>query len=65
VLPELGALYANLAPRFDDAEWVGCRLSEILPIDPREKQALLEARDPLERLGRLAPFLRPANEDEA
>lgn len=65
VLPELGALYANIETRFDDADWVGCRLVEVLPIDQREKQALLEALDPVERLVRLAPLLRPAGADEA
>lgn len=63
VLPELGALYANVAPRLDDADWVGCRLAEILPVEQREKQALLEA-DALGRLERLAPLLRRADEDE-
>jgi uncharacterized protein len=65
VLPELGGLYADVERHFDDADWVGCRLAEILPIDPREKQALLEIRDPVERLGRLAPLLQSADEDDA
>lgn len=63
VLPELGALYANIETRFDDADWVGCRLAEILPIEQGEKQRLLEAADPVERLVRLAPLLRPAAEE--
>ena len=63
-LPELGALYANIPTRFDDAEWVGCRLAEILPIEPAEKQRLLEAQDPVERLVLLAPLLRPEQEGE-
>ncbi|MET0290939.1 MAG: LON peptidase substrate-binding domain-containing protein [Steroidobacteraceae bacterium] len=64
VLPELGALYANSETRFDDADWVGCRLAEILPIEPGEKQRLLEETDPLTRLVRLAPLLRPVDDDE-
>jgi Lon protease-like protein len=60
VLPELGALYATAERRFDDADWVGCRLAEILPIEQREKQRLLEA-GPLERLTQLAPLLAPAD----
>lgn len=59
VLPELGALYADVEPRLDDADWVGCRLAEILPIASVEKQQLLEQADPLDRLTRLAPLLRP------
>jgi len=58
VLPELGALYEKVERRLDDAEWVGCRLAEILPIEQREKQRLLEA-GVLERLTRLAPLLSP------
>jgi Lon protease-like protein len=64
VLPELGALYANTDTRFEDAEWVGNRLAEILPIEQREKQGLLEAGDPIARLSRLAPLLRPAGADD-
>ncbi len=64
VLPELGALYANVERRLDDADWVGCRLAEILPIEQREKQRLLEA-GPAERLASLAPLLRPADDDAA
>jgi uncharacterized protein len=64
VLPELGALYANIETRFEDADWVGCRLAEILPLEPGEKQRLLEADDPVERLVRLAPLLRPESAGE-
>jgi len=62
VLPELGALYAKVEPRLDDADWVGCRLAEILPIEQREKQRLLEA-DPAGRLASLAPLLRREDDD--
>jgi Lon protease-like protein len=53
----------------DDPSWVGYRLAEILPIDPREKQGLLELRDPGERLSRLRETLLKKglvvrNEDE-
>jgi hypothetical protein len=62
VLPELGSLYAKVEPRLDDADWVGCRLAEILPIEHREKQRLLEA-GPVERLETLAPLLRREDDD--
>jgi uncharacterized protein len=39
--------------QFDDATWVSYRLAEILPLDPREKQSLLEITDAGERLARL------------
>jgi Lon protease-like protein len=44
---------------------VGCRLAEILPVEPAEKQHLLAAEDPVERLLRLAPLLRPGTEEAA
>lgn len=63
VLPELGSLYASMPGQFDDADWVSCRLAEILPLDPREKQQLLELDDPVERLARLAPHIETATDD--
>jgi uncharacterized protein len=63
VLPELGSLYADVPKGFDDAEWVSCRLAEILPLDPREKQRLLELDDATDRLARLDPLIKPAEED--
>lgn len=50
VLDDLGRLYESLEKRYDDADWVGYRFSEILPISPEEKQYCLELEDPLERL---------------
>lgn len=45
------------APRTDDAGWVGYRLTELLPLDIIEKQALLELDDPLLRLQGLLEIL--------
>jgi Lon protease-like protein len=42
---------------FDDAAWVGWRLAEILPIERRERQMLLETDDPHERLRLIATWL--------
>lgn len=50
VLEDLGRLYESLERRYEDAEWVGYRFAEILPISPEEKQRCLELEDPLERL---------------
>ncbi|MBM4191531.1 MAG: peptidase S16 [Gammaproteobacteria bacterium] len=58
VLPELGDLYAGLEPRYDDAEWVGGRLVEILPLALEDKQDCLELMDPLERLALIAPLIK-------
>jgi Lon protease-like protein len=41
-----------------DANWVAYRLAEVLPLDLEIKQAILQARDPAERLGSLHEFLQ-------
>ncbi len=51
---------ARQQPRYDDADWVACRLAEILPLPLRDKQRLLELNDPLERLQQLQQLLRPS-----
>jgi Lon protease-like protein len=62
VLPELGDMYQGVPKHFDDAGWVGARLAEILPIDLADKQLCLEMDDPVDRLARLSPFIRRAEE---
>lgn len=39
--------------RYDEAAWLGFRLSELLPLDLAEQQRMLELQDPLERLSQL------------
>jgi len=58
VLPELGDVYQGIEPRYEDAEWVGARLVEILPISLGDKQRCLELQDPLRRLALLSPLIR-------
>ena len=62
VLPQLGDIYQGIPKHFNDAGWVSARLAEILPIDLADKQLCLEADDPLERLARLSPFIRRAED---
>jgi Lon protease-like protein len=62
VLPELGEMYQSIPKHFDDAGWVGARLAEILPINLTDKQYCLELDDPVERLARLSPFIRRAED---
>ena len=50
VLDDLGRLYESLDRNYDDADWVGYRFAEILPITPEQKQSCLEAEDPVRRL---------------
>lgn len=64
VLPELGTLYASIPRDFEDAEWVSCRLAEILPLEQRDKQQLLELEDPVQRLERLDPHIQQAADDD-
>ena len=62
VLPELGDLYERVEKHAHDSSWVGCRLAEILPVSLSEKQQCLELQDPLVRLARLSPLIRPIEE---
>ena len=59
VIDDLGRLYDAIEKRYDDAAWVGCRLAEILPMSPADKQRCLELTDPIEVLQFLRPMLRP------
>jgi Lon protease-like protein len=52
-LEELAEHYQHVEKKFEDAAWVGGRLTELLPIDLDDKQALLELDDPIARLDAL------------
>ena len=45
--------YITLAKKYDDASWVGSRLSELLPLSMAKKQQLLELNEPMSRLAML------------
>jgi Lon protease-like protein len=47
----------HTAERLDDANWVGYRLAELLPLAAIEKQQLLELNEPLKRLDSLLQIL--------
>jgi Lon protease-like protein len=49
-LEDLSEHYEHVERKFDDATWIGARLTELLPIELADKQALLELEDPIERL---------------
>ncbi len=57
IVADLGE--ARIAPphRYGDADWVGCRLCEVLPVQNLAKQKLLELDDPLTRLEILEKYL--------
>lgn len=49
--------HLNREDKYQDANWVGCRLAELLPFELNDKQELLEMHDPLRRLGRIQSML--------
>ena len=64
LLPLLRRVASDIGParfpephRYDDAEWVGYRITEILPVQNLAKQKLLELEDPISRLEILERFL--------
>lgn len=50
IISEAGPLYESMPPHFEDTNWIGYRLAEILPLDPDVRQALLEEESSLQRL---------------
>ena len=55
---QLGGAYTVAEPQYEDAGWIACRLTEILPLPLRAKQRILEIDDPLERLSCLREQLQ-------
>lgn len=58
-LVETMAPHWRAAPRshYDDASWLGFRLSELLPLSGDEQQLMLELTDPVQRLAQLRDIL--------
>jgi Lon protease-like protein len=58
VIGHVGGEYARApSARLDDAAWVGWRLAELLPLEPAQRQALLQEDDPHARLDRLLELM--------
>jgi Lon protease-like protein len=57
IIKKIGAEHFPAPHRFDDAAWIGYRLSEILPIDRDTRQRMLQLSDPHERLVQLEQVL--------
>ena len=57
IIEKIGARHFPAPHRFDDAAWIGYRLSEVLPIGLDTKQELLQMADPQERLAELDRIL--------
>jgi Lon protease-like protein len=58
IIDQVGAESFPAPVLLDDAQWVGCRLSEALPLDPEVKQRLLEAGSAHQRLEQLKALLK-------
>jgi Lon protease-like protein len=56
-LGQLKTIGRFMAPDYEDACWVGYRIAELLPLDQKLLQRLLESDDPVARLDLLAPML--------
>lgn len=57
-MEQVGKNYPSFQPgHLQDANWVGYRLAELLPLENKEKQILLQIIDPLERLQLLLEVL--------
>jgi Lon protease-like protein len=64
-MEQLGDNYPSFQPHhLQDADWLGFRLAELLPLENKEKQVLLQTGDPLERLQLLLETL-PRFQDPA
>lgn len=63
IMQRLGQPYMKLKPCFDDAGWVGARLTELLPIGMEQKQYFLLLDDPIQRLERLEEVLKTLETD--
>jgi Lon protease-like protein len=66
LVPLLEQIASDMGPErlppphvFDDASWVGYRLSEVMPVQPLAQQKLLELTDPVSRLEILYKYLAP------
>ncbi len=57
-IEQAGGEFAKVPPsRFDDAAWVGWRLTELLPLSNLQRQMLLQENDPHARLDRLLALM--------
>ncbi len=57
-LGQLDAYVHYDAPQWDDASWVGSRLTEVVPLPPRIRQYLVELDNPTARLHELRHALK-------
>lgn len=58
IIQQVGGPYTGEEGAYEDAGWVGCRLSELLPLGLPQRQYLLELNDPLKRLEILSTLVQ-------
>jgi hypothetical protein len=56
--------YQSDHEKFEDAVWVGYRLSEVLPLESEERQALLEIDNPVNRLQQIQDAIEDVTIEE-
>ena len=59
LIAHYGAPWTQMETHFEDARWLGHRLTELLPMDNAVKQQLLVENDPLRRLEKLQRMVAP------
>ncbi len=57
MIQQMGYPYARLPENYDDAFWVGARLTELLPLPLTQKQYFLQLDDPMQRLEYLSQLI--------
>lgn len=57
IIEQLDYPHRNMVCHYEDAEWVGARLTELMPIPLEQKQFLLGLDDAIDRLERLAHII--------
>lgn len=57
IIEQLDFPHRNMACHYDDAEWVGARLAELMPFPLEQKQLLLGLDDAIDRLERIAQII--------
>lgn len=57
IISQLEPPFTTMETRYDCAEWVGARLVELLPLQLKDKQALLQMDDCLQRFERIEDLL--------
>jgi hypothetical protein len=57
IIDKIGTDHFPPPHRFDDAAWIGYRLAEVLPLDRKTRQRMLQLSDPHERLVQIEQML--------